>query len=668
MKRRRFVQGLGTTGLGLQWAPAVFAATAGRKTMPLEAFLNGPLFTDYALSPDGKRLAAVINSGERTQIITRDLTTGVMQGVMQTDNLEYLVNWVTWKTNDRLLTSLRFPFVRDMGHGLGRRETMETRLFAVNADGSKPTNMVKRRAGAANNQWDWSQDNVIDWLPDDPDHVLMVMRESDRTLSTGVYKVNIHTAERSPHQGPRDNVHYLCTDAAHRVRVGSEWDADSGKSTLWVCDPEGSRWRKLSVSKGPFDETSLQALGFGLDPNILYVSARANGLVAVHTMDLREAEPSLKLKLADPTLNLGGDLVRDARGEAVGIQGPADADTGSSRFYWDPGFKELQAQFDEALPGRWNRLVDMSRHEGRYLLNSAVPGLPPVLMVGSLTTGKLETLSSQFPDIDTKRVARKRHFEFQARDGFKLHAYLTLPLDCKPEKLPLVALPHGGPQSHDSERFDNLVAFLADRGYAVLQVNFRGSTGYGWDYMKAGLRRCGLETQDDVTDGVKKLVSDGIADPARLAIVGWSFGGYAALNGVIKDPDLYRGAFAIAPISNLLDAVSGWGSWGARETLRAQIGDVRDDAEQLRATSPVFHADRIKVPVVIVHGKLDRQAEFDQGAQMDEALTKANKPHKFIAFDMGDHQLSHRPYRQRMFTELEAFLREVLGPGAPASA
>lgn len=664
MKRRQFVQHVGAAALALQAGHEALAFAPERKTMPLDAFVDGPLISSALLSPDGKRLAMIVNSGDKTQVITRDLATGALQAALQTDNLEYFVNWIRWKTNDRLLASLLYPTIRDLGMYNRRVETLESRLIAINTDGSRTVNMVKtRRDFGQQMKWSFAQDQVIDFLPDDPDHVVMILPDGDQSRAgNAAFKVNIHTAERSLHQAPHENAYFVCTDAKHQVRVAMEGNGYNAATTLWVCDPDGSHWRKLAVNKGPFDENSISPMAFGLDPNILYVGARVNGLMAIHTMDLREEQPSLTLKLADPTLNLSA-LIRDPRGEIVGASA-SDSGTGSSRFYWDQGYKDLQEQIDLALPNRWNRVMDVSRNGGRYLISSTVPGLPGSLMVGSLTTGRLESLGSFYPDLDPQRIARKRPFSFKARDGFELHAFLTLPLGSKPDNLPLVAFPHGGPQSHDTERFDEMVAFMADRGYAVLQVNFRGSTGYGWDYMKAGLRRAGLETQDDVTDGVKKLVADGVADPARLAIVGWSFGGYAALNGVVKDPELYRGAFAIAPVSNLIDAVSNWRSWGGRESVRTQIGDARDDADQLRATSPVFHADRIRVPVVLVHGKLDRQAEFDQSVQMDAALTKAGKDHKFIAFDKGDHSLTHRPYRRKLYEELEAFLKSTLGPAA----
>jgi dipeptidyl aminopeptidase/acylaminoacyl peptidase len=667
MKRRQFVQGLSATTLGLSWAKEAGAFANERKTLPIQAFIEGPMLSDYSLSPDGKKLAMVVNGSEKSTLLVRDLVTGKTAAVAQTDNLESHFLWVNWVNDKRLLYSLGLPFVREQGDSAVRRvETLESRLFGVDADGSNGMNLVKKTLAQANQRYSghnsFQQDRIIDWLPDDPDHVLLALDHDDLSWGTAVYKVDVNTGDRKIYEPPRSEMNFLCTDASHRVRVGVEHNQDKGRNTFWACDPEGNNWRKLAVDNGVFDAAAIMPLGFGLDPHILYVSSRVHGLEAIHTMDLREEKPKLVLKLSDPEFNMSGSLVHDPRGEAVGIR--ASFSGGSSRYYWDANYKSMQDQFDKILPNRWNTLADLSRYNGAFLLESEVPGLPSTLLVGSLVNGKLDLLTSQYPGLDLQRIAPRTHFQFKARDGFLLHAYLTLPRDAKPKKLPLVVMPHGGPQARDTDRFDDMAAFVADRGYAVLQVNYRGSSGYGWDYMKAGLRRCGLETQDDVTDGVKKLIDEGVVDPARISIVGWSFGGYAALNGVIKDPDLYRGAFAVAPVTSLLDWVSDWYSFGQREVLRQQIGDSKDDAEQLRATSPLYHADKIKVPVVLMHGTLDRQVEYTQSVKMEEALTKAGKPHKFISFERGDHALSHRPYLLRVYTELEKFLQETIGPGA----
>jgi dipeptidyl aminopeptidase/acylaminoacyl peptidase len=202
---------------------------------------------------------------------------------------------------------------------------------------------------------------------------------------------------------------------------------------------------------------------------------------------------------------------------------------------------------------------------------------------------------------------------------------------------------------------------MADRGYAVFQPNFRGSTGYGKPFMDAGLRRWGLEMQDDLSDGVAELVRLGIADAKRVVIVGASYGGYAALMGVCKTPQLYRGAFAFAPVTDLVELTAEAGQFTRREAIRKQIGETSDDKERLLATSPRFLADRIEKPVVLVHGTHDRQAQYDHSVWMAEELKAKGKTYKFVTLDRGDHQLSHLPYRKQVFELLETFLAQTAG-------
>lgn len=220
----------------------------------------------------------------------------------------------------------------------------------------------------------------------------------------------------------------------------------------------------------------------------------------------------------------------------------------------------------------------------------------------------------------------------------------------------MVLFPHGGPQSADTPHFDNWVAFMADRGCAVLQVNFRGSTGYGVEFTKKGLRRWGLEMQDDLTDAVQEFIKRGVADPKRVAIVGASYGGYAALMGLVKTPDLFRAAFAFAPVCDLVELTKEQVRNGNKKVVKAQVGDPDEDRQQLIDTSPNRQVHKIQQPVVLIHGTQDRQAEYEHSVLMAKALKEAGKPHKFITQRLGDHQLSHLPYRLELFRELESFL------------
>jgi dipeptidyl aminopeptidase/acylaminoacyl peptidase len=258
-------------------------------------------------------------------------------------------------------------------------------------------------------------------------------------------------------------------------------------------------------------------------------------------------------------------------------------------------------------------------------------------------------------------LASKDKVSIKVRDGLQLPGYLTLPRGVEPKNLPMVLLVHGGPQSNDSGDFDTWPQFLANRGYAVLQVNFRGSAGFGHELMSAGLKRWGREMQDDLADATQWAIARGTADPRRICIVGASYGGYAALMGVAKMPDLYRCAFSFAGVTDVYELGRDQGNYTNKEVFDKQIGSLELERDRLKAISPVTVAKQIKVPVLLMHGTQDRSVVFYQGAIMDEALTAAGVPHRFVKQDLGDHNLSIYQHRLQFFTELEKFLAENLG-------
>lgn len=255
-------------------------------------------------------------------------------------------------------------------------------------------------------------------------------------------------------------------------------------------------------------------------------------------------------------------------------------------------------------------------------------------------------------------ASREQRVKIKARDGLELPGYLTLPLETAPKNLPAVVLVHGGPQSHDNADFDVWTQFLANRGYAVLQVNYRGSTGHGRQLMAAGLGRWGLEMQDDLADATRWLAERGTADPRRICIVGASFGGYAALMGAIKTPDLYRCAASFAGVTDLVELAGDNSYAGLREVFALQVGSDRD---RLRATSPRNLAQNIKIPVLLMHGTKDRSVPYVQAQWMAEAMTTAGKPFRLVTQADGDHHLSIYAHHLQFYRELELFLAQNLG-------
>jgi len=227
-------------------------------------------------------------------------------------------------------------------------------------------------------------------------------------------------------------------------------------------------------------------------------------------------------------------------------------------------------------------------------------------------------------------------------------------------------MPHGGPDARDQMDFDWWAQFLANRGYAVLQPNFRGSSGYGWDFTQAGLRQWGLKMQDDISDGVKKTIADGIADPKRVCIVGASYGGYAALAGAAFSPDLYACAISFAGVSDLPLVLRTERKEHGPDSQTAsfwatRIGSSDENWDQLTATSPARHADKIRCPLLLVHGEGDTTVRIDQSERMESALKDAGKAVQFIRIPGEDHHLNLTETRVRLLTETEKFLAKTIG-------
>ncbi len=286
-----------------------------------------------------------------------------------------------------------------------------------------------------------------------------------------------------------------------------------------------------------------------------------------------------------------------------------------------------------------------------------------------LAKGKLSPLGRQRPWLRPEELAEMRPITFSSRDGLTLHGYLTLPRDGGAGgKPPLVVLPHGGPFARDHWGFDPEVQFLANRGYAVLQVNFRGSAGFGTEFMLAGFRQWGRKMQDDLTDGVKWAITGGMVDGERVGIYGASYGGYAALAGLCFSPELYRCGVSLCGVSDLRDLLRQDTRSQlelSREFDRQMLGDLKEDAEELKAYSPARNADRIRVPVLLAHGEDDRIVPIEQTEKIFRAIRKQAPDTQFIRKRSEGHGFRKRENILEFYVELERFLDRHLKNAKP---
>ena len=307
--------------------------------------------------------------------------------------------------------------------------------------------------------------------------------------------------------------------------------------------------------------------------------------------------------------------------------------TKPEREYFDPATKQLYRRLEREFPGHLIWLTSHDAAEQRFVVevtNDRTPGTR--YLFDRRANRLLEKLTEVAPLFNPEDAACTKPIEYASGDGWTIHGYLTLPNGRAKTGLPVVILPHGGPWTRDTWGYNAEVQFLANRGYAVLQINFRGSIGYGRSFWEAGFKEWGGKMQDDITAGVRWLIEQRVADAKRIAICGESYGGYAALAGIAFTPDLYRAAVDRAgptDLLNLLEPLEGRWGWAVPE-LCVKIGDPDKDREMLSARSPLFHVDRIKAPVFIAHGTEDQRVHIGQSQQMVAALKEHGRTVEFF--------------------------------------
>jgi dipeptidyl aminopeptidase/acylaminoacyl peptidase len=323
----------------------------------------------------------------------------------------------------------------------------------------------------------------------------------------------------------------------------------------------------------------------------------------------------------------------------------------------------IQTKLEKALPNLTVRIVSKDAAGASFLVDAEGPRNPPTLYLYRPAAHQVIQLLLAYPNLQQADLGEMKPYPYRARDGLDIHAYLTLPPGKDPHNLPTIIMPHGGPEARDMLRFDWLAQFLASRGYAVLQPNFRGSAGYGWHFVTAGDGEWANKVQFDVQDGVKKLFAEGVSDPKRTCIFGWSYGGYMSLAGATFSPDLYACAAGMAGVYDL-DKMNYSGT--KFESMSTSVWERRmgvssGDSAGMEAQSPSEHADQVKIPVLLMHSEKDVTVLIEQSEIEERALKRADKSVRFIRMNGDDHYLSYAPTRIQMLTELEKFMTANIG-------
>jgi dipeptidyl aminopeptidase/acylaminoacyl peptidase len=656
-------------GLAGCWLPswAQPVANTAAPPLPVAQFFQRPVFSGAKLSPSGQRVAVRASAaGQRDRLAVLDAATMKLQVVAAFKDAD--VRRFHWVNDQRLVYDLADHQSADADLRFAPG------LFAVNADGSGYRSLVHRehvteRYDRHLRELPWNTFLLEQGGAQDGDHVFVV--QPDAVTDKGfdyfrLLKLNTVTGLSEEIEAPRQAFQWLI-DARGELRA--VFTAKGARAAIHWRNPADGRWQALRE----FERFGLNA-DFAMHAvapdGRLYVTARpGTDTEGVYLYDPATDQLQQPAVLALPQFDIDPSFVW--RSERVaGLRHTVDAEVTQ---WFDEAMRGHQAEVDRLLPATANRLTPPRRGDGPFMLVRAQADVQPAVhLLYNSATRKLVRLGAEQPHITPSRMAAMDFVRYKARDGLEIPAYLTLPPGhsaSAERKPPLVVLVHGGPWVRGAEwEWQAEVQFLASRGYAVLQPEFRGSTGFGQKHFTAGWRQWGRAMQDDLADGVRWAVAQGHADARRVAVLGASYGGYAALMGLVRQPEVFRCAVAWAGVSDLLLMFDArWSDTSdafKRHGMPQLIGDREKDAAELAAHSPLQQAARIRSPLLLGHGRVDRRVPIEHGRRLRDAVRPHNPALQWVEYEKEGHGWALPETQADWWGRVEAFLGQHLAPVA----
>lgn len=622
--------------------PADSAAAKPAERLPAADFGQLPFVEDAVLSPDGTHWAGLFGIDGLQNIATLSLFDKSEHPFRMSLPDGTQADWLRWVNGENLLVGV---------HMLDRLEGQDfyvSRTFAVNRISGKMTPIM----------WDIGGQNAADvlWLPRDEGNEVLIAAQNSMYMGEdfwpAVHRVNVTNGRERVIVPPHSGVMDWGADADGTVRLGIGYD-DFHETSRLMYRPAGSRETFRTVDRADARKREALSVPFAFLPggdHCLVIHDDARGMSTIYEVDL--ATQSEIRAVYSPSAGEVDDVV--VAGDGVTLLGVRDSSLHSEMRWFDGKLAALKDRFDKIVPDARAHIVSISRDGKAILLLIGAADMPGALYYYNTASGPLRRLASINEKFGpTRRLAPVQVVSYKARDGLDIEAVLTLPVGRDAHKLPFIVMPHGGPWAQDRLGYDYWAQFLANRGYAVLQPNFRGSTGYGTPFLRKGEGQLGLAMQDDISDGVAWAVAQGIADASRVCIVGASYGGYAAMWGIAKDPDKYRCAISIAGVSSLRREVNDFAN-----SIKANkyTDDWKRMTPDFDAVSPIKAVDRIKTPLLLVHGKKDITVDHVQSAKMYARMKSAGKTVEFVSLPLADHYYTRQADRVALLTAMDNFL------------
>ncbi len=636
-------------------------ASVAAAELPIEAFARRPQVDDVAISPDGRFLAFVTREGDVTSVIVND-----RRGQLEPRKVwagrgrnSADIDWCVWANDTRLLCSVSKVAARDPYVASAREVLIASaeRLLAVDFDGGKPLMLVDKDWGPS--WFEARQNRLVSVTPGDDKGILVQLLTSQAIRSadggyqasgapsTVVFRVDIYTGELREVTRLERNAEFYA-DSSGEVRLAHVRRHD-GTVNYHYRLPGESQWRSWRTSADEEFKNQFRPLHPIAGTSRFLAAREHQGRLALWDLDVR----TLKAQMVSGASQFDiEDLVLSSHRHLLGVEYAGDRSSPAE--YLDARSRAVIEAARYFHPDMSHTIIDSAANDKIYLLRSASDVDAGTFRVLDLSAGPapLQQIGVSHPELSGVNLPRTTSIKYRARDGEMIPGFLTTPA-APGQPVGLVVLPHDGPADRTKWQFDYVRAFLVSRGYAVLQMDYRGSTGYGSAWEEAGFKQWDTRIHMDITDGARWAIEQRLVEPNRVCIAGFGFGGYQALFASIREPGLYRCAISI-------------GAWTDLWHERANAGPTKKkgmpmrNAARLRARSPLGHAEDIRMPVLLVHAELDRDVPVGQSIRMAKELEQACKPHELVVIPRADRELRWQSDRVELLSAIERFLASNL--------
>lgn len=601
-----------------------------KRIIPVEDFFRNPEKTAYKISPDGDYYAYLGPHNNRLNIYVQEIGSDHCSLITEESNRD--IAGYFWVTNERLI------YLKDDGGD------ENFALYSVHRDGGEVKRLTKQGV----------KTQIIDELEDQPD--LMIIGSNERNAQIfDPYLLNVVTGEQRMLAENPGNISGWLTDHSGKIRIAVT--TDGVNTSILYRETENDEFQ--TVIQTDFRESfSPQFFAFDNGPVIYGTSNIGRDKAALVTFNMSAAAEQ-EVLFEDPLNDIMGASYSKKRKVLTAASWTAEK---AMKHFFDGTAEKRYRLLEKLLPNVEIALVSSNKNEDRFIIRTYSDVTTGAYYLFDSTTDELIHIQTVSPWINADEMCRMEPITYTSRDGLAIHGYLTLPNTDNNKNLPLVVNPHGGPWARDHWGFNPEVQFLANRGYAVLQMNFRGSTSYGRAFLEASFKQWGQAMQDDISDGVLWAIEQGIADPKRIAIYGASYGGYATLAGMTFTPELYACGIDYVGVSNLFTFMETIPPYWTQylEMLYTMVGHPEEDKDMLEEYSPNLHAHRINSPLLIAQGANDPRVKKSESDQMVEAMKARGVEVEYIVKDNEGHGFRNEENRFEFYGRMESFLAEHL--------